>query len=86
MEIAEEHHTYFVFLEIQGQTAHVVRKFEQLTCHHFFEAVNLGDAITDFDHGADFHDSDAGFKVLDLLADDFVDFVCFDWFHNSFPI
>ena len=34
----------------------------------------------------DFHDRDAGFKVLDLLADDFVDFVCFDWFHNSFPI
>ncbi len=50
------------------------------------EAVNLGDAVTDFDHGAHFHHRDAGFKILDLLANDFVDFVCFDWFHMSFPI
>ncbi len=44
--------------------------------------MNLGDPITDLDHGADFHDGNARFKVLDLLANDFVNFVCFYWFRD----
>ena len=46
--------------------------------------MNFGDAITDFDYRADLAYGHAGFKVLDLLTNDFVDFVCFDWFHNLF--
>ena len=61
-------------------------KLEQLAGHDFLQTMNLGDAITDLDHGADFHDGNARFKVRDLLANDFVNFVCFDWFHMSFPI
>jgi len=32
--------------------------------------VNLGDAVTDLDHGADLAHGNAGFEVLDLLAND----------------
>ena len=59
-----------------------MRKFEQLAGHDFLQAVNLRDAVADLDHGTDFHDGDAGFKVLDLLANDFVNFVCFYRLHN----
>src|SRR5712691_10107736 len=44
--------------------------------------MNLGDAVANLDHGADFHHGDADFKILDLLANDVVDFVCFNWFHR----
>jgi len=59
-----------------------MRKLEQLNGHNLFEPMNLSDAVANFDHGADFIDGDPGFKVFDLLPNDFVDFVCFDWLHN----
>ena len=59
-----------------------MRELEQLAGHDLFQAVNFGDAVADLDHRADFGDGDAGFKVLDLLPDDFVNFVCFNWFHE----
>ena len=57
-------------------------KLEQFAGHDFFQSVNFSDAVADLDHGADFGDGHADFKALDLLPDDFVDFICFDWFHN----
>ena len=86
LKIAEQHDADLVFFQVEREPAHVVRKLEQLAGHDSFQTVNFGDAVADLDHGADFRDRDAGLKVLDLLPDDFVDFVCFDWFHDSFPI
>src|SRR6266581_55433 len=83
LKLAEEHHANFVFFEIECQAAYVVRKLEQLAGHNFLQAMNLRDAVADLDHGTDFHDGDAGFKVFDLLANDFVNFVGFYRLHDS---
>ena len=61
-------------------------KLEQLAGHDFLEAVNLSDAVAHLDHGTDFHHGDAGFEILDLLANNIVDFVCFNWFHKNCPL
>jgi hypothetical protein len=57
-----------------------MRELKQLAGHDLFQTVNFGDAVADLDHGTDLGDGNARFKVLDLLPDDFVNFVCFDWF------
>ena len=86
MKIAEQHDADLVFFQVQRQAAHVVRKLEQLDRHDFFKSVHLSDAVADFDHSADFGNGHTCLEVLDLLPNNFVDFVCFDWFHNPFPI
>jgi hypothetical protein len=82
LKVAEQYRSDFVLFEVEREAAHIVRKLKQFAGHHFFEAVNLGNAVADLDHSADFHDGHAGFEILDLLANDFVNFVCFDRFHN----
>ena len=82
LKVAEQNGADFIFLEIERQPAYFVGKLEQLAGHNFLEAVNLGNAVADFNYRADFRDGDAGLKILDLLPNDFVDFVCFDWFHK----
>jgi hypothetical protein len=44
--------------------------------------MNLGDAVPDLDDRTDFHNRHAGVEIFDLLTNDFVDFVCSDWFHR----
>src|SRR3989442_516501 len=82
LKLTEEHYANFVFFEVERQPAYVVRKLEQLAGHNFLQAMNLRDAVADLDHGTDLHDGDAGFKVLDLLANNLVNFVCFYRFHD----
>ena len=43
------------------------------------KTVNARDTVTDGNHGADFADIDAGAVAFDLFANDFADFVCFDF-------
>ena len=81
LKLTEQHRTDFILFEIERQTSHVVRKLEQFTGHHLFQTVKLGNAVADFNHGAHFTDRDSGFEVLDLFADDLVNFTRFYWFH-----
>ena len=63
------HHADLIFLEVHGDSGHVVREAEELSSHDFVEAVDTGDAVAEGDDGADFVDRDLRFVVLDLLAD-----------------
>ena len=58
-----------------------MRKFQQFARHHFFQTVNLCDAVADFNDRADFRHGHAGIEILDLLANNFVNLVSFDRFH-----
>ena len=81
LKIAEQHHADLVFFEVQRQAAHFMREVEQLAGHNLFQAMHFGNAVAHFDYRSDFGDGHARFEVLNLRANDFVDFVCFDWFH-----
>src|SRR6185295_2986295 len=67
--------------EIEREATHVVRKLEQLAGHHLFKAVQLGNAVADLDDRSDFRNRDSGFEVLNLFANDVVDFAGSNWFH-----
>jgi DNA-binding response OmpR family regulator len=58
-----------------------VRELKQLTGHYLFKSVDLGDTVTDLDHGSDFIDRHACLEILDLSTDNFVNFVGFNCFH-----
>ena len=66
LKIAKEHRADFVFFEVEGEAANVVRKLEQLAGHDFFQTVDLGDTVADLDDGADFRHGHAGLEILDL--------------------
>ena len=58
-------------------------KREHLAGHDLVQAVNARDAVADADDRANFIDRDGLFVVLDLLAQNFADFVCFDICHSA---
>ncbi len=59
-----------------------MRKFQELAGHDFFQAMNLGDAITNLDNCSHFLHSYAGLKVFNLLANNFVNFAGSNCFHD----
>ena len=64
-------------------------KLQQFDSHDFFKAMNFSNSVADFDNRAHLHHRDAGFEIQNLLANDFVYFVCLDWFHkvpSSLPV
>jgi hypothetical protein len=44
--------------------------------------MDAGNTVPEGDDGADFVDRDLGFVILDLLADQLSDLVCFDLGHK----
>src|SRR5438270_12807939 len=79
--VAQEHDANLVLFQVHGDTRHVVRKSEQLSSHDLVQAMHAGNAVTETDHGTHFIHGDLGFVILDLLADEFSNFVCFDLRH-----
>ena len=67
---AQDNGTYIVLFKVQDQTKYIITKIQQLTCHGFFEAMNMGDTVTDFDNRANLIDVQVYFVVLDLVFDD----------------
>ena len=80
--LAEQHHADLVFFQVHGDAGNAVRETKQFAGHDFVEAVDARDTVAQGDYGADFVHRDLGFVVLDLLADQFCDFVCFDLCHK----
>ena len=79
---AHQHHAYLVFFQVHGDAGHVVRELEQFARHDLVEAVDAGDTVADRHHRADFVDRDLGFVIVDLLADELSNLVCFDLCHK----
>ena len=80
--LAHQHHADLVFFQVHGDTGYVVREREQFARHDLVEAVNAGDTVADRHHGADFVDRDLRFVIVDLLADELCNLVCFDLCHK----
>ncbi len=79
---AEQHHADLIFFQVHGDAGHAVREREQFAGHDFVESIDARDAVAQRDDGASLVHGDLGFVVLDLLADQFRDFVCFDLCHK----
>ena len=79
--LAKKHHTDFFFFEVQRDAENIVRESEHLAGHDLFEAVDARDAVADADDGTDFIDGNRLLVVLNLLAQDLANFVCFDIRH-----
>ena len=57
-----------------------MRKLQEFACHDFFKPMNFGNAITTLINRADLHDGYTRLKILNLLANNFVNFVRSNWF------
>ena len=79
---AQQHHAHLVFFQVHGDAGDVVREGEQFARHDLVQAINAGDAVANGHHRADFIDGDLGFVVVDLLANELGDLVCFDLRHK----
>ena len=80
--LAHEHHAHLVFFQVHSKAVDIVREGEQLARHDLVEAVDARDAVADGHDRADFVDRDLRFVVVDLLAYELGDLVCFDLRHN----
>ena len=78
MDLAHEHATDVVVLEVEGEPEDVVGELDELAGHHAVEAVDAGDAITHRDHRSDLGHVDGGLEPFDLTADDVRNFGGFD--------
>ena len=59
-----------VLLKIQDQAKDIVTKIQQLACHGLIQAVDMGDAVTDFDNSSNIIDVQINIVILDLVLDD----------------
>src|SRR5260370_17099019 len=78
---AHDHYADLVFFQVHGDSGNAVPEVEQLAGHDFVQAVHAGDAVTDRDDRAHFIHRNFGLVVLDLLANELRDFICFDLSH-----
>jgi hypothetical protein len=78
----KQHHAHLVFFQVHGDAGHVVRKGKQFAGHDLIESIHTRDAVAQRDDGTCLVHGDLGFVVLDLLADQFRNFVCFDLCHK----
>ena len=67
---AQQHRADVVLLEVEHEARDVVRQLEHLGHERIAQAVDAGDAVTDFQHRADLVDLDLGLIVLDLGLQD----------------
>ena len=59
-----------LLLEVEGHAHDAAGELEQLRRERTLEAVDLGDAVADLDHGADGARLDAGVELVDRRLDD----------------
>src|SRR5262249_26446771 len=81
---AHDHHAYLVFFQVHGDSGDAVAEVEQLAGHDFVQAVHARDTVAQRDNGSDLVHRDLGLVVLNLLANELRDFVCFDLCHRIF--
>ena len=84
--LAQQHHANLVFFQVHGETRHIMREREQFARHHLVESINPGDAVADGHHAADFVHRDLGLVVIDLLANELRNLVCFDLRHKIYSV
>ncbi len=68
--IAVDDGTDGVFFKVEDLPDDAALELEQLAGHGVLEAVDAGDAVTDFDDGADLADAEPVFEAGDLLLED----------------
>ena len=61
---------HVVLLQVQHQAENIISEIEQLAGHCFLQAMNMSDAVTDFDNSPHLVNLKIHFIVLDLLFDD----------------
>ena len=81
--LTHEHGADLVFFQVHSNPSYAVAKVDQFSSHHFVKAINTCDPVAERDHRANFVDGDLGFIILDLLANELCNFVCFDLCHFS---
>ena len=64
---AEHHDSHLAFLKVEGKAEEISRKLDHLIELHLAEALDLGDAITDFPDGPHVGLGDPGRDVCDFL-------------------
>ena len=69
-EVAQDHRSDLVLLEVQREAIRLVRKLEQLARHRVLQAVDLGDAVADGDDPSDVGRHEAGVEILEPFFDD----------------
>ena len=72
---AEDNGADVVLLKVQDQTINIMTEIEQLAGHGLVEAMDMRDAVADFDDGSDIIDVQIDIVVLDLILDDGGDFL-----------
>ena len=73
--VAQDDRADRLLLEVEGHAEDVAGELEQLGRQRVAEAVDLGDAVADLDHGADRAGLDAGVEAVDGGLDDAGDVV-----------
>src|SRR5207237_786187 len=81
--LTHEHRAHLVFFQVHGDSSYAVAEVDQFSGHYFVQAVDASDPVAERDHRANFVDGDLGFIILDLLANELCNFVCFDLCHFS---
>ncbi len=66
---AQDDHADGVLFEVGGHAHHPVGELHQLAVHHPLQAIDVGNAVTYFDHGADAYCFGLLFEMLDLIFD-----------------
>ena len=67
--IAEQYGADVVFFQVQGHAVNAVRQFQQFPGHGFVQTVNVGNAVPDFQNGADIVDVHFHIIIFDLFLD-----------------
>ena len=86
LEVAQEHDADVVLLEVEHQAHDVLAKVEQFAGHGIFQAIDAGDAVAGFEHGAGFGDCDFLVEAFDLPANDLTDFFSANLHGMSFEL
>ena len=64
--VAQDDHADAVFFQVEGQADHAAGELDHFAGHHAGQSVDAGDAVADFQHGADLADVDLALELLDL--------------------
>src|SRR4029077_2042117 len=80
---AEQHHANLIFFQVHRDAGHAVGEGKQFASHDLIEAIDARNAVAQGNNCSGLVHGDLGVVVLDLLADQFRNFVCFDLCHKS---
>ena len=82
-EFAEQHDADLIFFQVHRDASHAVREREKFAGHDLVESIHAGNTIAQGDNGSGLVHGDRGLVILDLLANQFRNFVCFYLCHRK---